>query len=331
MADTKVTEKGVETALRRLSRLKILNHPLVMETLADMIALNDHSIQGRKFGLLQLDFNFIVEDPLFVQDYKPYESGVLNAAAFFCPFVTHLNISEIKGLADSDFLGLVALDNLINLQISSNPYDTDCIFTFDGSLAPLLKARGSSLQSLILRRLTVSVRLGLVVKYCPNLKYLSLDCDYSTSFWPEEDQQQAACKQTKMDFVFKQLEELKFSGGICREPPPLGELLSAVPPSLKTLFICKCSGFDDHLLLQVFESFKSLEQLELHHCRLTKSVIERGLFDEENCLKVFKMSVIRPDSLPFQDLGEKWNTYSMAELYIEIRIVLFSAEEDRFD
>ncbi len=294
---TEVTPKGVELALRNLPLLKILGHWKVMEALGEMKKKDLEKNICPKYALVELR--------LLKDNDSPLASGALCMTASLCPFVTHVELNSLARVTDSELLGLKALESLSKLTFCCN-IDDQCRITFDGGLAPLLLSRGNSLKTLELEALPIPVRLGIIVKCCPNLKFLALNCEYSTSTWQEETEaDNTFTKQTETDMVLNQLEELRVSriGRLFRAPePPMKELLLVLTTTLETLAFGNCDSITDNFLRQFYQldSLKGLKQLEFLKCnKVTKVGIDLFLKDESS---LEKLGVYECDSVSEEDI-----------------------------
>jgi hypothetical protein len=195
-------------------------------------------------------------------------------AASLCPFVTSVIIDCVVGkINDSDILGLMGLKHLNRLSIVASDPTGESSITFDGGLVPVLKVAGSSMKYLSLT-FYQSVRLGCLVKYCPNLENLSLIfCEYSLSTGVEKGQVSdevmagRANVRMKPDFAWNHLKKLSLSLLLEDEKMPIESLFLALSssPAVEELDISSCSTFDDDLVHRVFEchSFASLKSLFL--------------------------------------------------------------------
>ncbi len=194
-----------------------------------------------------------------------------------------------------------------------------CNITFDGGLAPLLQARGNSLNSLELEYLpeSVAVCLGTVAECCRNLKLLVFShiCLAPVRLEEVEWTNSRPSKRTKSNFVLNFLEELKLvDHRDCRyRSHHLKELLFLTPPTLKKLTFVNCDSLDDDTLREVFHSrsFKNLETLDVSCCKLiTKDGINLYLDGENslNYLRVWNCNLVsREDIENWKDQAEKNN------------------------
>ncbi len=284
MDNTSVTLKGVQIALRNLPRLSILEHDQVFEALVDMHK-NDAILP--KYGLIKLKIRSL------------------------CPSLNRLSINEPEGVTDSNLLGLSALESLSELKLSDELFSdlNQYPITFNGGLAPLLKARGSSLTVLKLD-LPIAINLETIMGYCPNLERLSLSsCRYSLyTGLDESGMTSRPSKLKKTDFVWEHLKKLKLSDDSdldeeCAIPREVLLFVLSRSPSLKHLEISDCDSLDDDLLQQVFlyHQFISLECLSFSRCNnVTKDGInlfvdELNLLKElslDNCKLVLKANII---------------------------------------
>ncbi len=220
-------------------------------------------------------------------------NGCLRLAGSLCPFVTHVNIRNLAGVTDSELLGLRVLERLTDLQISNivRNVPNACLITYDGGLAPLLKAVGASLKTLTLVYLPIFICLSSVIEYCPNLNCLNLCCRYSTSDnGSEEEVYRPAIKRAKTVFVWNDLKQLRISNIIYHNrfhEAPLEELLLSSSPDLEELVFFSCDNLSDDVLRHVFQfrSFNSLERLEFWNCDYVSKVGIDFFMNGENNLK----------------------------------------------
>lgn len=269
-----------------------------------LIAIYQNASVCAKYALTELAVEGNSNDPLL----SGYKNGHLWRAASLCPFVTHLEIDISLGVTDSDLLGLVVVEGLSHLKLVDNcsyeESNEDCCITFDFGLAPLLKARGSSLKSLELARFrpSVRVRLGIITECCRNLTRLVLDTIYLTRI------------PTKSKTEWNQLELLKLvDANGCYLPHHIEELLQLSPHTLKKLMFHYSDYVDDELLHQVFQfnSFNNLEELVFEFCSsVTKDGIDLFLTGENslNCLSVYDCELVSEEDIEnWVDKAEKNN------------------------
>lgn len=296
----KITPKGMQMALRHLPQLEVLGVWHVIENLAEM-HLNDLTRPYPKYALTQLVFR---PNYFLFQAFPPYENGALRLAASLCPSVTLVDIRLQAVITDSELLSLTLFENLTELKIfplniMDAGIDEGCCITFDGSLAPILKARGNKLKTLHLE-LPISVRLGSVIEYCPNLEQLLLDCPHSAL---ADQPATNPSKRLKTAFVWEHLKKLKFPARYGSIPREILLLAFSSAPALKKLSVSHCNTFDDGVLIHAFgrQYFRNLEELILWSCPVSKRAIDR-LMTEENVLK--KLKFVKCQSLSMEDVAD---------------------------
>ncbi len=282
---TGITTEGVRIALQHFPHLKILEYPYLVVALAH-IHRNDDS--RSKYALTRLNLDPKIDD-------VSYKRGDLCIAASMCPFVTHLSILDHSVIDNSDLAGLSVLEWLSELKIANIWGVGNYRFGFYAGLLPLLKARGTSLTSLELENLFYPIYacLGSIIEYCPNLKRLSLGCQYSLSGWLTENERAGRpSKFAKTDFTLNHLEQLKVSNTFHDETPPLKDLLLLSSPSLKKLTFDCYDHVTDDVLREVcqFRSFKSLEHLEFSKCDSVTKIGIDLFMNEKNALKSLAVS-----------------------------------------
>jgi hypothetical protein len=280
---TRITKKGIQTALINLPFLKILPTDYCFAVLVQFLA----EMHQPDWNLKRLkDIRKYSLDSLFLGDcilydgthYSiPYTSGSLGLVASLCPSVTSVDIELITGLTDSDLLGLLTLKNVNKLGISAL-YDGSSTASFEGGVVPLLKGFGSTLKELELSSLE-DVNIRAIIDFCPKLQSLTLDNEsYSTTVSAKEDAIPSHSKRSRMEqkpSVLKNLEKL------CVVYPPENEypseeakissadLLSLFSsPSLIDIDIQSCSNLTDYIFERASEihQFLSLENLRLCVC-----------------------------------------------------------------
>lgn len=289
---TGVTQKGVQMALRQLPHLQVLEIEHVIANLADM---HRNELVRPKYALTRL---------VSRQDHDnspaslPYRIGDLRLAASLCPHITYLKLWHVIGVSDDDLLGLMVLERLRTLEISHWDWGRspdECRITFDGGLLPLLKARGRSLQTLTLYDLLISVRVGSIVQYCPNLESLSFySCSYSVVL--EEDGLDSSSQGKRMPTDLVRMKHLKrfYLVSLSDYDIPAKALLLILSssPSLEFLSIERSNALDDHVLREAFLShpFESLENLEFDDCNSVSKVGIDLFMNESNNLKTMKLT-----------------------------------------
>lgn len=284
---TKVTQKGIQMALENLHSLKVFECCSSVQVLHQMHQTAfEHQLPGiPKYSLIDLHCTneFLC---------SPYTSGSLALAVSLCSSVMKVRIVTQEGLTDIDLLGLLALESLRELSIGGGE---ECQITFDGGVAPVLEALGSSLTSLTLAELPC-VNIRSVTEFCPNLRFLFLVMNHTyTTTWPEEERKPFSPKSVKMEPILKKLESLHLvcvahlwsTSVIPSESLP--SLLSS--PTLMHLYVKDCLTLTDEVLQKAatHHHFQNLEHLELEQCNsVTKQGIDL-LMNESNPLKVIKL------------------------------------------
>ncbi len=300
--NVRVTPKGVQMALRHLPLLEVLGVWHVIENLAAM-HLNDLTRPYPKYALTQL---VLRPNYFLTETFLPYENGALRLAASLCPLVTLADVRLQAVITDSELLSLTLLESLTELKIvphnivdDEEETDDSCRITFDGSLAPILKARGNKLKTLHLE-LPMPVRLASIIEYCPNLERLLLDSTHSALV---DEPTTNPNKRLKTAFGWEHLKELEFAATFGNIPPKILLLAFSSSPALKKLSISHCNAFDNGVLIHAIERqyFRNLEELILRSCPVSKRAIDR-LLTEENVLK--KLEFINCQSLSMKDVAD---------------------------
>lgn len=295
---TKVTQKGIRTALENLPLLKVLECCSSVQVLSEMHQTAfEHNLPGiPKYSLIDLH---CTDETLC----SPYRSGSLGLAVSLCSSVLKVRIVAQEGLTDIDLLGLLALENLRELSIGVGEV---CQISFEGGVAPVLEALGGTLESLTLAEFP-SVNIRSVVEFCSNLRFLFLVMNQSyTTVWPEEERKPFSPKPIKASPLLKKLKSLHLvcvshlwaSSVIPIESFP--SLMSS--PTLTHLYVKDCLSLTDEILQKAstLHQFQNLEHLELEQCNsVTKQGID-SLMKDSNPLKVIKLWECR--SLSRQDV-----------------------------
>ncbi len=279
ITDTKITAYGATMALQRLPHLRILAYERIAEAFALMHLKSDHADSAHpEFALTQLDL---------------WGESVISPrqAISLCPLLTHLDIRIVEGVTDSDLMGITALEWLSVFKIW-NFCEHSCRITFDGSLAPILKTRGRSLNTLSFVDFSRTfICLATVIEYCPNLEHLTLS---NRKNLPDRLDQDLGIsrdsKRVNSDFGWKRLKMLILRYCDIMAEVFLSILISSL--ALEYLTISESSTLTDDVLQRVFQcnSFKNLEMLSLIACPY---VTERGInlfltneniyFEVKNC------------------------------------------------
>ena len=204
------------------------------------------------------------------------------SALLLCPSITELVLGfcNLENCTDKDLLDLLPLEKLEKLTIDGFIRVKHSNLTFDGGLAPFLKARGNLLKHLSLSIFHEVDYIPSIAQYCPNLLSLSLSgvtiCNASASQQDFFRRQWNKLEQP----ILKYLERLELaeSNGIL--PESLCLLLSS--PSLKFIDIQTCDVFTDDVLQKAanLHSFCNLESFKMYNCKLaTIKILEILLQD----------------------------------------------------
>ena len=125
---TKITERGIQIAFENLPELKKLFSCFPIEVQADL------SVQFPQYSLTCLECSTC--------DYCPtYKIGSVGLAASMCSSVTKVTVELEKGITNMELFGLLRLQNFWELSINGVKWEEK--ITFDGGVAPLLKAFGN--------------------------------------------------------------------------------------------------------------------------------------------------------------------------------------------
>ena len=271
----KITQKGLQIALKNLPHLQILDHENVFQTLAELHQNNQQPLS--KYSLLNLKLG-----PVYMPGYR---NGSLKLVASICPLVTKVDLvgQTVDRITDEELLGLLELESLHELSIKyhSYVYNFINIITFDGGLVPVFKAHGIFLQTLSISNSNLSVDLGLLMELCPNLRILELEGGFKRNDHSET---------TKKGF--KQLEVLKISINNSNHfPVPSENVVGLLPASLTSLYINFCRTLTDDILQQVFEihSFPNLRDLHFLYCNSVSKKSIDLFMNETNALEEIEL------------------------------------------
>jgi hypothetical protein len=275
--ETKITKKGIQTALINLPFLKRLRtdfYAAPVQLLAEMHQSDWNRNRLKDIRKYSLDSLHIGECEYNAP--STYISVNLGLVASLCPSLTSVDIN-LTGLTDSDLLGLLSLKNVNDLGISGNVNST---VTFKGGVVPLLKGFGSSLKKLVLSFLK-AVNIRAIIELCPKLQYLVLDENQSyTTVSSIADAEPHHSKRFRMEWkplaVLKNLEKLRVvypfederpSGEANLSSEDLLSLLSS--PSLININIQSCPNLTDCVFERASEihQFLSLEKLVMFNCQ----------------------------------------------------------------
>jgi hypothetical protein len=282
---TKITKKGIQTALKNLPFLKLLkegsgsyNHTVSVQLLAEMHQpdSNDkYSLNSLSLGNWKLNG----DAPL------PYINGSLGLVASLCPSVRSVEIDLVEGLTDCDLLGLLSLENINELQISGPSVDNNMLVTFKGGIVRLLKGFGSSLKVLGLSYLN-DVDIPAIINLCPKLESLTLDeNDSYTTVGTKEDIEPFHSKRIKTEpLVLNNLETLSVISFNRNEDAEEKQIISFEDlvslfssSSLINIEITACDNLTDYVFERAAEihQFQNLEQLRISICHtLTRKGID---------------------------------------------------------
>ena len=288
----KITQKGLQIALKNLPHLQILDHENLFEALTEFHQNNQQPLP--QYSLVDLKLGPVMSE---------YRKGSLKLVASICPSVTKVDLGQTANhITDEELLGLFELKTLHELSIKYLYIDNS--ITFDGGLVPLFKAHGSSLQTLSISSSLLVVDLSLLMELCPNLRILELNTGF---------RQTDNSERTKTGF--KQLEVLKISiNNSDQFPVPSENFIGLLPASLTSLHIDSCSTLTDSILQQVFEihSFPNLRELEFVNCEsISKKSIDLFM-NETNALEqmlLFGCNVTKENVAEWQNMAgqNNWN------------------------
>ena len=304
---TKITKKGIQTALINLPFLKQFENssdscPVPVQLLAEMHQ-SDWNIKRQKdIRKYSLESLFLDGDNADTFNCTPYASGNLGLVASLCPSVKSVKVKLIKGLTDSEMLGLLSLKNVNELEIDGF-YVNDTV-TFEGGVVPLLKGFGSALKDLTLSYLK-DVNIRAIIDFCTKLQSLTLEYNesYSTTGSAKEDAEpyhhSKRCRMEQKPSVLKNLEKLRVFYPLESEDPSgeakissedLLSLLSS--PSLMDIEIFDCDNLTNYIFERASEihQFLSLEKLTVYRCQ---SLTRRGINVVMNNKTPLKRIVIR--------------------------------------
>ena len=274
---TKVTSKGIIMALEHLSSLRELKHRSTVRVLAEIHqrALDQRLSDIPKFSISSIKISSFE---------KLNSNSNLWSALHLCPSITEIVLihCNLKNCTDKDLLGLLPLEKLEKFTLCGY-YDNGnkhVNLTFEGGLAPFLKARGSLLKHLSLSIFQRVDYIPSIVQYCPNLLSLSLRVVSIHSVLASQ-QDSFRRQQNKLEQpILKYLERLKLTEPNGILPESLCLLLSS--PSLKFIDITRCGVFTDDVLQKAanLHSFCNLESFEMRYCKLaTIKILEILLQD----------------------------------------------------
>ncbi len=305
---TKISKIGIRFALENLPALQCFDSSSV-QVLAEMhrAAFERDQSNFPHYSLINLN--------CYATNESPYVNGSLGLAASLCYLtVVKVDINIVEELTDTDLLGLSVLKRLEELVIRSVVHRNRCPITFDGGIAPLLKAVGDSLKELRLDELKICVNIRTIAEFCPDLRFLSLFRNSSyTLAWPEEAQ------PVKMRSAFQKMETIHLFGEEHflwhhREFVDPFEIISSEilllllsSPVLKDVSISSCINLSDDILRKSADlhGFYHLEQLKLmgNTTALTNKGIDDVFLKENNPLK--RIFLVDCDFLENEHF-EKW-------------------------
>jgi hypothetical protein len=329
ISGTRITKKGIQTALINLPFLKQLtvscdgsDSEVPVQIVAEIHQL-DCNLKRlkdiRKYSLESLFLgDWLLYDDTYFPKPMPYTSGSLGLVASICPSVTSVKVKLITGLTDTEMLGLLSLENVNELEIHGNEVINDTV-TFEGGVVPLFKGFGSSLKYLTLIYLK-DVNIRAIIDFCPKLHSLRLDeiKNYSTTVSAKEDAESyhsKRCRVERKPLVLRNLQKLCVtypSGEPIISSEDLLSLFSS--PSLIDIYIDECDNLSDYIFERASEihQFLSLEKLTMIDCRyLTRRGID-VVMNKKTPLKTIK--IYSCDNITDEDIdfwisnarSEKW-------------------------
>ena len=264
---TKITERGIQIAFENLPELKKLFSCFPIEVQADL------SVQFPQYSLTCLECSTC--------DYCPtYKIGSVGLAASMCSSVTKVIIELQEGITNVELLGLLKLKNLCELSITGEYAVAE--ITFEGGVAPLLKAFGKSLTLLKLEHFESEADIGIIFENCPVLSTLHLN--------------HINIRESEFLRSQKILSKLKFLTVSCDsdyDPFPsyyLTSLLSS--PELSEISIRFSNSLTDQVLLDAAKrnQFCKLEELEIVSCHNVRNKGIDIFFSDQNSLKVIHLT-----------------------------------------
>ncbi|XP_046654169.1 uncharacterized protein LOC124344613 [Daphnia pulicaria] len=204
---TSVTKKGIQVALKNFLFLNILENCYIVDALAE---LAQSAIDSKQPGFYNNTFSI---STLYTSPDTPLRSNSLPLALPLCHLVNQVSICVTKELKDSDLLCLLSIKMLRKLEIGGSSFcliTGETAITFDGGVAPLLKAFGRSLETLMLGGIKL-VCLSSIIEFCPNL--ISLFISGTSGSFKDEDLFQVPADILFVLLSFPSLE--KISIGLC--------------------------------------------------------------------------------------------------------------------
>ena len=217
------------------------------------------------------------------------------SAVLLCPLITEIVLGpcNLENCTDKDLLGLLPLEKLEKLTISGYFIGVKHFnLTFDGSVAPFLKVRGSLLKHLSLSIFHEVDYIPSIAQYCPNLRSLSLCGVWMLHVTASQRDSFRLQHQNKLEQpILKYLERLKLTEPNGILPESLCLLLSS--PSLKFIDITRCGVFTDDVLQKAanLHSFCNLESFEMRNCKLAtikilEILLQYNIFNHLNRIRL---------------------------------------------
>jgi hypothetical protein len=308
---TSVTKKGIQVALKNFLFLNILENCYIVDALAE---LAQSVIDSKQPGFYNNTFSI---STLYTSPDTPLRSNSLPLALPLCHLVNQVSICVTKELKDSDLLCLLSIKMLRKLEIGGSSFcqTGETAITFDGGVAPLLKAFGRSLETLMLGGIKL-VCLSSIIEFCPNL--ISLFISGASGSFKDEDLFQVKNKPPI-------LKELKVLTCYFQVPADILFVLLSFP-SLEKISIGLCDSLTDEVLLEAFKShrFKHLQKLELFFCdSVTWRCIRVLLLNGCDSLEVMSLHQCKCLGInTFEDLHsliskKNWNLYITCQLFFQ--------------
>ena len=100
--------------------------------------LTDSSVRFPQYSLARLEIKACPSD---CQGVSLYKIGSIGLTASMCSSVTKVTVELEKGITNMELFGLLRLQNFWELSINGVKWEEK--ITFDGGVAPLLKAFGN--------------------------------------------------------------------------------------------------------------------------------------------------------------------------------------------
>jgi hypothetical protein len=197
-----------------------------------------------------------------LRDKEEYTIGSIGKALPLCPSLVRLDIRLVKEMTDTDLLGITTLKMLRELALYRWKVEEMGV-TFDGGL---LVEIGNSLTYLNLFCFGV-VNFSAIIKYCPNLSYLTVGLSRHSIYSPPKLKQlfRTECRREK--FCLSQLEMLNLQTHSSISSDIWFGLLYS--PFLNYVHIRGCDALTDDVFQNATKvgRFQNLETLYLTSCR----------------------------------------------------------------